>query len=248
MQSPSDTASRFFLGAIGAGAFTTVLRVMISEKDGYRRPVLWALLALSVVVLAGAAWWEAFKASFGTALADSIGRVASSAASWLALIGLLCLYVAASSLVERYRDKKMGLIFAAIQKYVMPRELTPKKLSFFLRYLEGFPPHDVRLHVLKNNGEAARFMQQVSSALTRAGWRVKLIAYVADADEGLVADYRFNFNPQTIHDPKNPKPDELLVKAFGVAGFAVGGRSGSLDPGETESVLTLIIGHQERLA
>jgi hypothetical protein len=123
-----------------------------------------------------------------------------------------------------------------IDRLVMPRHLNKQQQRVISTFLLQFEPHEFVFRLSNRNEEAGEYRVDIEQALMKGGWtrsEKNPYEYTDEVPEGLAIDYKQTAaHAQKPDDPRNPRPDRLLMMALGLAGFRLnqsGGRGGAED-------------------
>ena len=179
----------------------------------------------------------------------------------MSLIGLVWVYMATLSIITLAKKQKAEKIAEditkiikediipfqiALEKYVLPRRLTPRQVATISDYLSKNEKYTFNFVVHKNDEEASVFRSDIQSVLTDSGWILGTIEYSDDMVEGLRIDYQEAWQEaQKRPDRSHPKPDQILEEAFRQAGLLYGSSGGS-GRGINDAKLTIQIGPRRR--
>lgn len=178
--------------------------------------------------------WKFLRRFRGKQMLPIIGIVVGG----LLVIGCaVWLYVNSISRTQQIQD--------ALKRYVLPRHLSEEQIAKIADYLSQHSPQRFKMLVVKRNEEASSLRADIQTALTRGGWTVIAIDSSDDVQEGISTNFQqTQAHAQAPPDPKNPKPDQLLLEAFKIARVRLSGSGGGSGIGVTEDILTISIGHR----
>jgi hypothetical protein len=210
-----------------------------------------------LVVVAGlfciglALLWKPNEGSRSATLFEGLGRLGSSPIPY-AILALLMWGYFETLAVQRnielaaLRNDEHS-ITEALNRFVLPRQLTPEQIDTIGGFLQQFPPRDVNFLVVQGDEEASSYLMEFVRALQKGGWQVKSIDYSPSPPQELGL---WLANPSAIdsNDQKNPEPKLQLEESLGLAGVRFDGVTGGAIPGlnNNGAVLTIGIGHRRR--
>jgi hypothetical protein len=222
---------------------------------GFRRVDTNVVALAGTVLLLTWIFWPQIAPVLGTTLVSSMVQAANDFRVWLVLFLLLFVYAAITNVTllrqrDRYADvvEKDILPFRlALEKWVLPRRLTPEQIESIGAYLEKYSAHTINFKVKQDDEEASVYRGDIQRAVGgRGGWMVGEINYSSDVRQGLTIDYQQTQVTQQLgDDPRQPKPDRLLTEALRQANVKVDGSS-SGGSGGTQDVLSICVGARRR--
>jgi len=191
-----------------------------------------------------------------SALRTSAESVAGDFRWWFGAIAAIWLYtIGMNALTEIRRNNEIVAlrndvqsIANVIDRGVMPRHLTKGQQSQISSFLLRFPPQKVRFNLVRGE-EAGSYRSDIQQALEKGGWSVAKIDYIDSATpyEGLRIDFTQTMDhSQQQEDPRNPKPDRVLLMALGLAGVRLNSSGGGSGINVTEDSLVITIGPPRR--
>lgn len=131
----------------------------------------------------------------------------------------------------------------SLQRYVLPRHLSPEQINSIGEYLKSHEPQKVKFEVLKNSEEASQYRVDIQNALTIGGWQVDDISYSVDVREGLTTFFvQTDESRRQQSSPNNLKVDELFREAMRKAGILLAGSGGSGGPSIENTEFIIKIG------
>jgi hypothetical protein len=149
---------------------------------------------------------------------------------------------------DRLVKEEIYAFSLALQRWVVPRRLTPQQVDGVASELNKHLPYRVRLSYLKNDDEASAYAFELSRALSQGGWT---ILKHGEAEADLQPGLRINFSmtmatAQEAIDSKKPKPDAILLSALRANGIQIDGSSGGSGVSVTEDSLKITVGARKR--
>ena len=212
----------------------------------------YTLLILGILIFVVAAIWPSL-ANRAPQLAATARNIAGDFRVWLAVFLLAWLYAGVSQIVlmiqrDRYAEivqKDMLPFRIALERWVLPRRLTPEQITSISAHLSNHPSYPVAFRVSRNDDEAGEYRGDLYRAITGGGWIVvPAVDYTDDIRAGLTIHFHQSTASQQVpDDPRNPKPDRIVNEALKNAGVRVdgsGGGSGAAD------LLTIHVGPRRR--
>jgi hypothetical protein len=113
-------------------------------------------------------------------------------------------------------------------RYVLPRQMTDAQKGSLASVLsKANKPHDVRLVIADGDEEASSYAGEIWQAIEKGGWPIVNIARERNLRAGVTVDFQAPMEPgKTSEDlarervrPPDPRPNEILLRAFREAGF-----------------------------
>ena len=137
-------------------------------------------------------------------------------------------------------------IAKVIDRLVLPRHLSKGQQRTISSFLLQFEPHEFAFRLSNRNEEAGEYRADIEQALLKGGWTrsdKNPYEYTEDVPEGL----SLNFTQTEEHgripaDPRNPKPDRVLMMALGAAAVRFDQGGGGSGINVTEDRLVIGIG------
>lgn len=218
--------------------------------NGYTAAAAVGLLGIALFALA--LCWSRLETS---SLVGSITNVASNFRFWLAIIAAVWVYGAATSVVLLAQRSELEKIVRedivpfrmALERWVIPRHLSPEQKETIGNYLSKFRSHTVAFTVTRNDEEADSYRNDLQEALVNGGWIVSGRSNADDVKEGLTIRFDQTFaTSQLRDDPRTPEQDRLLQEALRKAGVEIDGGGGQSGESIKENILTIHIGHRRR--
>lgn len=238
-------ATMFLGGAINS--------VVENGLGAHPRQYGYGVLGLVLLLLAGL--WPRLE-TYIPALAASLGRVASDARVWLGLLLLVWIYGSVANLIllrQRYQmgeviEKDMVPFRRALERWVVPRRLTPEQIKSIGAYLAKYPPQTVTFVLPKHDEEASQFRGDMFQALLAGGWNAMGVEYSDDVTPGFKTNFQQTMeSQQRSQDPRNPpNADKLVRDAFQQAGIPFEGGSSGSGVHITQNVLKIEVGPRRR--
>jgi hypothetical protein len=205
--------------------------------------------ALLVIV---ALTWPLFA---WTGLTAAVGSLGVRPGVWLFLFLLLWAFTAANTTILLRQRQEMDDVIKkdilpfrlALERWVIPRRLTPDQITSIKDYLSHARPFTVTLNVKKDDEEAAAYADDIQRALKQGGWTV-LQNRKDDLPTGLTTDYRQTDASARLpdDDPRAPKPNNLLRDALRQAGVQTNGNSTGGGINVTQDALSINVGVRRR--
>lgn len=245
-----------YLGSLVGLAFITVgsqtLVNYISGDNSLR--TIWPSAAVCVfgiaLILVSFIWHPTADAT--NKFTQTLARWASSPIPYTLILLLLWTYFESLAVqrnieMAQLRNDEQS-ITKALDRFVLPRQLTAYQINRIGSFLQFFPPQELVLHVIQGDEEAGGYEGDLRRALVdKGGWHVKSEDTVADAQGGLT----IGFTPATDHeqtpsDWKHPKGDLILQEALGLAGVRANGGGGSGGGVVAADYVTVTVGHRRR--
>lgn len=134
-------------------------------------------------------------------------------------------------------------ITEALNRFVLPRQLTSRQIDGIAGILKDFPAQEVVFNVVQGDEEADSYRADIQRALERGGWHTRTINRPESLpNDGLVFGFqRATGSPQG--DIYRPDPLIILHMAFGLAGVQEDGENGG---GGTENLVIISISHRRK--
>jgi hypothetical protein len=124
-------------------------------------------------------------------------------------------------------DRETHALRSNLDLYYKPRTLSEDQSATLAAVLSKTDSQDVAVVVHANDAEASNYMGQIVSGLYRGGWKMNRTAYTAEQmNPGISINVEYTGQPVNP-DPKHPRPDEILKRAFDEAKITVNGGGGS---------------------
>lgn len=241
-----DFSGRAFVAAVGLLFLAPVLNHLL-ENGLSRFAGRHVAFALVGVLLPVVAW---FRWSWIELAVPPLGRFASDGRLWFGLFGVLWLYVvvdqglrswrsnAAIQLAEDSRNNAqslqkiliddMALIRLALQRFVLPRQLTAAQAETIVGYLKPYAPRLVTLVQPQHDNEASNFRADLQRAFSDARWTVTVkIRPRTEMTEGLHLNFVRASRDAQPPDPRSPSSELLIRGAFERANVDFNGGSSS---------------------
>jgi hypothetical protein len=161
----------------------------------------------------------------------------------IVLFGLLFIVCVVYQLADNRRANSE--IQETLSLYVLPRHLTEQQITTIGDYLLQYDPQQVKMVVIKNTEEASSYRADIQRALMRGAWEIISIDYSDDVREGVSAQFvETQESSQRRPDPKHPKPNEVLQKAFQQAHVQWAGIGTASGVAVTSNSVTISIGRR----
>lgn len=174
---------------------------------------------------------------------------------WLGLLFVVWMYLGAYSIVLLIQRDRLADVVEndivpfrmALERWVLPRRLTPEQIESIGAYLSRNRPYAVSFKIARHDEEASGYRCDVQAAIERGGWSVTHIDYADDLRTGLTTNFTQTMaSSQSRDDHRNPKPDRLLSEALRMAGVQIDGGGGGSGVDVTEDMLMVQIGPRRR--
>jgi hypothetical protein len=247
------SAPRAFLFTAALVLFGAAAANFVQDKDWRTNGRFWFAVAIGSLCLISGAGWAAIARISGPTFSASASRIASDFRTWLVLLILAWIYpVAYSFAVLRQRDRYLEIIERdmvpfrkALQRFVIPRHLTPAQGDSIASHLKRYPPHMYHFEVRKFDSEADSFRAEMQTALKEGGWNLGTITHKSDVRPGINLQI---YRPLTTtqNNPREPDALELLSEAMRLAGVEIDGKGSGSAQGVNEVRLTISIGERRR--
>jgi hypothetical protein len=246
---PTDSAAEALLIALGV-AFVSALLNPTDKPLTRRSRFVFAILG-TLLCLVGA-FFKALTPAFGLGLSSSIRTIAADFRVWLGLLFLTWLAGTASAVRARQRNDRLEKIIEdsidpilrTLERFVLPRRLTPKQITAIGDYLRQRPPYAVSFSVVKNDDEAMTFFGDIGEAIRAGDWVIGRTEWLLEKQPGLGIYFTESAESQARPaDPLRPKPDQVLAEAFAQAQLRVHSSGGGTGP---DGQLVVNIGPRHR--
>jgi hypothetical protein len=211
------------------------------------------LIGFGVVGIFVVMMWQRIVA--GSALGASARLYSSDFRVWLGLLTLVGLYAAVTQVIltiqrDRYFEvieNDMIPFRHALERWVLPRRLTPEQIRSIADHLLKYQPYAVTFRVARHDEEASGYRSDLQQAITSGHWTVTSSEQTDDVRYGLRIEFRrAQTTQQRPGDPRNPPFDRILLDALRKAGVQIDGTGTSSVAGITEDVLLVDIGRRRR--
>ncbi|MFZ0498380.1 MAG: hypothetical protein WAM52_04545, partial [Steroidobacteraceae bacterium] len=198
-------------------------------------PIVWgSCLVAGVISFIAAIKWGRIQ----TALGNQVVGMIEWLAGYRALLVLaLAAYIAITYSEPRYRYgacavagiyvlwisiRYMRSIRRDLNRYVMPRRLSPRQAARLRAYLQNQPKHSIRLNVDPLDEEAREYAAQLLNAFRQGGWTVDFNTQAPyDLNPGL------RINATGLNQPITVDPRPVIQAAFAAAGIQSSGGGGT---------------------
>lgn len=244
-----DSVVTAFLTGIPLAFLAAALASWTTHGLRHRYTILPTLIA--VVSGALVLFWKSLVPSLGIILAP----VASNPWVWIGGIAAVWLYLAVYTVVLAIQrdhwaevvEKDIIPFRLALQKWVMPRQLTKPQMEGLRAYLARFPPGMVTFRQPPHDSEAESYRGEFHRVLNEAGWTVNVVTDAADVGAGLRIHATYTQETmQRREDPRQPKPDRLLYDAFKQAGIQVDGSGSGSGQNVVKDEVFIDVGTRQR--
>ncbi len=214
------------------------------------------IAAVGLVFFLGAQHGQALQEWLGPTFSGSVNAVVLDFRVWIGFAWTILAISAVRLVVVKSGDharlaslsQDIATVRRDMNRYVMPRRLTPAQTTKIANYLAQHEPHEVTFEIIKDDNEAGLYRSDIDTAFRQGGWTVKEYKYPSEVGEGL--SYQFMRTPehaQAPSDPKHPNAAELLDEAFRQAKVQIDGSSGGGSaPNLTADSLSIKVGHRRR--
>jgi hypothetical protein len=174
-----------------------------------------ALAALFFFVLGIA--WPRIKLKVKPSIAFALNRIANDSRYRIGAALIIAGYVGISVLLS------LHALRSDLEKYVLPRVVTPEQSVRLRNYLSHHEAYSVVVKYSQSDQEALDFAAQISDAIRQTGWKVTFVSDDKPSGGGGqgMGIYVEEPGQSTEPDPRHPKPHEILLQAFGEAGINV---------------------------
>jgi hypothetical protein len=246
-----DYSLRAFLVAIGLAMLSGTIETLVSKRG---RDAFAAAIAFLALLIVGTGFLWGHLPFAGTKLGASAESVASNFWVWLTLFLLVWIYGAVRSvIITRQRDQLMAFveqsiipIQLAMERFVLPRELTPDHIRIIASHLRKHPPFVARIFSNLHDSEANSFAQDLRMALVEGGWTISHMEYEAITHEGWYWVYEMTpADSEKAGKSKVFRPDLVLLEAFKLVGIPTDSSSGG-GSGTEHTTLTIRVGPRRR--
>lgn len=218
---------------------------------------VWPSLLVSLLGLAVMGFAGFYRPKPGSKIFVKLGEWATSPVPYALLFILVWAYfetlaVQRNNELAALRNDEMS-ITKAVDRFVIPRQLTDDQVRRLGDFLKRFPPVDVTISVVQGDEEAGNYAQDFKKAFDRASWQPKGVTFTPDPDI-YIPDLRFvtketpdHAKAEEVSPEGKPKMSTLIMIGFGLAGIPVGSSSGSFgDQTVTQDSIVITVGHRRR--
>jgi hypothetical protein len=215
---------------------------------GSRQQVTYLVLAVFIGLIG--VFWPSIASKWPT-LAASGAKFGSDARSWVGVFLLLWLGVTVPHFIFlSKRDRRLTEIVEkdinpfrlALQRWVLPRRLTPQQSKVISEHLKKYKSHEVYFSVLRHDDEADGYHNDLRRAFDYGGWVVLgSTERPLEQKPGVTIELSETSETRPSDDSRNPRPDRILEDALRQAGVQIGGSWSG--PGQVEK-LTVKIGRR----
>jgi hypothetical protein len=243
-----ESAIKAFFTLVG-GAFLVVAIEKGVEQKTIKHPSMYVTAALGALIFFAGFFWA--KLPISPRLSATAGVVATDFRFWLGVVFIVWAYQAITGLIHsRERNDMRDVIQRdivpfrmALQKWVIPRHLTPEQITAIGEHLRKFPPQPVSFVVNRHDDEAARLRGDIANAIVWGRWTIASNEYEPLGSRGIRITSRVtDATNRRAKDPRNPRPDDVLQEAFRQAGVAIEGGGSSSGPEIVQDTVTIEIG------
>jgi hypothetical protein len=214
---------RYLLGALGLLAIGAWLN-SIATVGFSRTPAHWTL-ALGLLLLLLGFFWPAVSAKLNERARLAAASAATDLRVWVAIVFLLVILSTIWTFLLATQRNTLATVvnqsirpsIAALERYVIPRELNPEQIRAIGDYLGTRPAVPVTIRVNPYDREAREFATSISMALGVGGWDTGQPEVVRDMQDGLTLRCK-----QVRDDVANAvQPVEFLGKALTRGGVQI---------------------------
>ena len=207
------------------------------------------------VLFAVAFTWHKFQPK-PSSLRAQFERIAGNAWTWICLVGFVGLWLVVGNALEeiRHNNEIVALrndelsMARVLDRAVLPRHLTKQQESTISGFLLQFNPHEYAFQLPLRDEEASAYSADIDQALLKGGWTrsaTNPYDYKDDTPQGLTLNFiQTQEHMRAPEDSKNPKQEQLLEMALGLAGVRLDGMGGGSGPNITADRLVIAIGRR----
>jgi membrane protease YdiL (CAAX protease family) len=237
--------------------FATIAAIGYLEKGGSDRRAA-AVASLAAALLLLGVFWRFIESRLTPPLVHSASAFASDIRVWFGVLILFWLYGAAvliMTLLHRNRCQELlendiqalrttlEAAHAALERWVVPRRLTPEQTHSIAQHLGKFPPFTVIFAVTAHNAEAAGYAGDLMQAFKNGGWSVR-VEHRGDIPQGLSHHYQHLAVARS--GLRSPFPNRIVAEAFAQANVSVDGSGTDTGRNVTQELFTVRVGGRPR--
>lgn len=209
-------------------------------------------------VLVCGLFWHRMRPRSETRFTRSLAVLASDARFWYVPLLAFGAYFGTATIISEVRQNNeiaalrndLQSIARVLERGVLPRHLNKRQQSAISSFLLQFEPHEYAFRLSNRDEEAGSYRADIEQALIKGGWaRSAKDPYEYVIGNDIQSGVSLNFiqtqeHSQKPEDPRNPKPDRLLMMALGLAGIRLDSSGGGSGPSITEDRLVITVGHR----